>query len=68
MRACGAQLLSHVQLHDPMDSSLPGSSVHGILLQRTLEWVAVFSSRASYPSQGLNFPALAGRFLTTELP
>ena len=25
-------------LHDPMDRSLPGSSVHGIFLARVLEW------------------------------
>ena len=30
---------------DPMDCSLPGSSVHGILKARILEWVAIsFSS------------------------
>ena len=28
-------------LCDPMDSRLPGSSVHGILLARMLEWVAI---------------------------
>ena len=28
-------------LCDPLDSSLPGSSVHGILQARILEWVAV---------------------------
>ena len=28
-------------LWDPMDYSLPGSSVHGIILPRTLEWVAI---------------------------
>ena len=33
-------------LCDPMDSSPPGSSVHGILQARILEWVAVsFSKR-----------------------
>ena len=32
---------------DPMDCSLPGSSVHGILQARMLEWVAVPSSRES---------------------
>ena len=32
---------------DPMDGSLPGSSVHGILQARTLEWVAVPFSRGS---------------------
>ena len=31
---------SHVQLCDPMDCSSPGSSVHGILQVRMLEWVA----------------------------
>ena len=40
-----AKLLSHVQLCDPMDWSPPGSSVHGILQARTLEWVAMPSSR-----------------------
>ena len=28
-------------LSDPMDYSLPGSSVHGILKARTLEWGAI---------------------------
>ena len=39
-------------LCDPMDYSLPGSSVHGILQARTLEWVAILFSRRS--SWGLN--------------
>ena len=30
---------------DPMDCSLPGSSVHGILQARIQEWVAISSSR-----------------------
>ena len=30
-----------------MDCSPPGSSVHGILQARILEWVAIFSSRGS---------------------
>ena len=34
-------------LCDPMDSSLPGSSVHGILQARILEWAAVSFSRRS---------------------
>ena len=33
-------------LSDPMDYSLPGSSVHGILQARTLEWVAISFSNA----------------------
>ena len=28
-------------LHDPMDCSLPGSSVHGIFQARVLEWGAI---------------------------
>ena len=32
--------ISRVRLCDPIDSSLPGSSVPGILQARTLEWVA----------------------------
>ena len=34
-------------LCDPMDCSPPGSSVHGILQARILEWVAISSSRRS---------------------
>ena len=34
-------------LHDPLDSSLPGSSVHGISQARILEWVAMPSCRGS---------------------
>ena len=34
-------------LCDPIDCSLPGSSVHGILQARMLEWVAILSSRGS---------------------
>ena len=32
---------------DPMDCSLPGSSLHGILQARVLEWVAISFSRGS---------------------
>ena len=32
---------SCLTLCDPMDSSLPGSSVHGILQARILDWVAI---------------------------
>ena len=34
-------------LCDPMDCSLPGSSVHGIFQARILEWVAIPFSRGS---------------------
>ena len=32
---------SFLTLSDPMDCSLPGSSVHGILQARVLEWIAI---------------------------
>ena len=38
---------AHRSLCDPMDCSPPGSSVHGILQTRILEWVAMPSSRGS---------------------
>ena len=42
------QSLSHVQLFcDPMDCSLPGSSVHGISQAGILEWIAISFSRRS---------------------
>ena len=37
---------------DPMDYSLPGSSVHGILQARMLEWVA-FPSPGDLPNLGI---------------
>ena len=52
MSALVTQLCS--TLCDPMDCSPPGSSVHGVLLERILEWVAVpFPKRSSQP-QGSN--------------
>ena len=39
---------SCVQLCNPVDYSLPGSSDHGILQARTLEWVAISFSRESF--------------------
>ena len=35
-------------LGDPMDCSLPGSSVHGIFQARVLEWGAIAFSRKQY--------------------
>ena len=41
-------------LCDPVDCSPPGSSVHGILQARILEWVAIPFSRGIFLTQGLN--------------
>ena len=50
---------------DPMDYSLPGSSVHGILQARILEWVAISFSRGSYlPRNRTQVSCIAGRFFT----
>ena len=38
---------SSLTLCNPMDGSLPGSSVHEILQARILEWIAMPSSRGS---------------------
>ena len=45
------KLLSRVRLCDPMDCSLPGSSIHGIFQARVLEWVAISFSRRSSQSK-----------------
>ena len=39
---------------DPIDCSLPGFSVHGILQARILEWVAISFSRGSSQTQESN--------------
>ena len=41
-------------LCDPMDCSPPGSSIHGILQARILEWVAIFLVQGIFPTQGSN--------------
>ena len=52
-------------LCDPMDCSLPGSSVHGILQTRILEWVVIpFSRRSSQPRDQTHVSCIAGWFFT----
>ena len=54
-------------LCDPMDSSPPGSSVHGISQARILEWVAISFSRGSSQPRGRTWVScIAGGFFTTE--
>jgi len=54
---------------NPMDCSLPGSSIHGILQARILEWVAMPSSGDLLDSgikpASLISPALVGVFFST---
>ena len=71
-------ILSHVRFFkeffdsfNPLDCSPPGCSVHGIFQARILEWIA--PPPGDLPDLGIEpmspvFPALAGRFFTTEPP
>ena len=52
-----------------MDCSSPGSSVHGILQAKTLEWVAIpFSRSSSRPRDQTQVSRITGRFLLSEPP
>ena len=52
-----------------MDCSLPGSSVHGILQARILEWVAIpFSGDLSDPAIKPRSPTLQADSLPSEPP
>ena len=51
---------------DPIDCILPGSSVHGILQARVLEWVTMCSSRESSPPRDWNcvfYVSCIGRYV-----
>ena len=58
---------SRVRLCDPTDCSPPGSSVHGILQARVLEWVAMPSSGQSSQLRDWTCDScIASRFFTTK--
>ena len=60
-------LQSYPALCHPMGCSPPGSSVHGILQARILEWIAIPFSRGSSQSRDwTRVFCIAGRFFTTE--
>ena len=69
MCCCAKSLQSCLTLCDPMDCSLPGSSVHGIPQARTLEWVA-FPPPGDLPDPGIEpvSPELQVDSLPTEPP
>ena len=57
---------SCLTLHDPMDHSPSGSSVHGILQARILEWVAMPFSRGSSRPRGwtcISYVSCIGRWV-----
>ena len=63
LKALVAQLC--LTLSYPMDCSPPGSSVHGTLHVRILEWVAILFSRgSSWPRDWAWVSCIAGRFFT----
>ena len=52
-------------LCDPVDCSLPGSSVHGVFQARVLEWVAIsFSKGSSHPRDRTQVSRIVGRCYT----
>ena len=56
---------SCLPLCDPMDCSPPGSSVHGILQARILEWVAIpFTKGSSQSRDQTRVSCTPGRFFT----
>ena len=56
---------SCLTLCNPMGCSQPGSSVHGVLQARILEWVAIPFSRGCSPSRdGIQVSCIACRFFT----
>ena len=57
---------SCLSLCKPIGCIPPGSSVHGILQVKMLEWVAVPSSGGSSQCRDLKSPELAGGFFTTN--
>ena len=60
---------SCLTLYNPMDSSPPHSSVHGILQARTLEWVVIsFSRGSSQPRDQTGVSCIASSFLTVWVP
>ena len=64
---CAKSLQSCQTLWDAMDSSPPGSSLHGSLQARILEWIAVASSRGSFrPRDQTGLSCIAGGFFTTK--
>ena len=58
---------SCLTLGNPMDCSLPGSSVHGIHQARILEWVAISHPKGSSQLRDrTHVSCIAGRCFTTE--
>ena len=75
LHACGAAAEGDTcfpkcpTLCDPTDCSPPGSSLHGFLQARILEWVAIpFSRGSSWPRDGTRVSHMQGDSLPSEPP
>ena len=64
-RVCAQPLQSCVTLCDSVNCSPPGSSVHGILQARILEWAAMPSSRR--PSRPRDCTLVSGIYLCRQV-
>ena len=70
MCVCVKLLQSCLTLCDPMDCSPPGSSVHGILQARILEWVAISFFRGSSQPRDqtcISYVSCTGRWIFYHL-
>ena len=64
---CVLLVQSCLTLCDPVDCSPSGSSVHGVLQARILEWVAIcFSRGSSRPRDGARVSYMEGRSFTVR--
>ena len=54
-------------LSDPLDCSPPGSSIHGILQARVLEWVAIAFSKSLLTFMSIELPMLSNHLLCSLL-
>ena len=64
---CTLVTQSCLTLCDPLEYSLPGSSVLGILQARILEWVAISLSQGISPTQGSDSGVLHGGWILYHL-
>ena len=61
---CHVCVLSHARLFcNPMDCSLPGSSLHGISQARIREWVAISFSKESFWPRDQTWVSCIGRWI-----
>ena len=58
---------SFLTLCNPMGYRSPGSSIHGIISARILEWVAISSSRGSYSPRDQSQVSFFGRWILYHL-